>query len=71
MLKTERNSRNMERQIRSAAARKFGRSKARLVFDHGQWWALVDDETGHRDRVFSVVDAEGPGTYGGFDFEEC
>lgn len=70
MLKTERNTKTMENRIKSAAAQKFGRGKARLFFEHGQWWAVIDDPIEDRDITYSVVDAEGPGTIDGFDFEE-
>lgn len=64
MLKTERNTKSMERLVKSAAAQKFGRGKARPIFEHGQWFIWVDD------CCFSVVDAiPGIGNTG-LDFEE-
>jgi hypothetical protein len=35
------------------------------VFEHGQWWVTCPSGA-----QFSVVDATGPGTVGGFDFEQ-
>lgn len=68
MLKTERNSKRTELLVRSAAAQRFGRGKARPVFEHGQWWVLVEGE--EDTRTFSVVDSTpGIGTTG-LDFEE-
>ena len=53
-----------------AAGRKFypGASLVDAVFEHGQWWVQVDDGLGFYN--FSVCDAEGPGTFDGFSFEE-
>lgn len=57
-----------EKKIRSAAAARFGRGKADLWFEHGQWWARIDK--GYYDQDYSVVDAY-PGVAGtGIDFEE-
>lgn len=69
MLKSECNTKVIERVIGNAAVKKFGRGKAKLVFDHGQWWVLVYDKTEDQERIFSVVDAEGPGSIDGFYFE--
>ena len=68
-LKTEQNTPAIERLIRSAAAERFGRGKARPVFEHGQWYVTV--RGAEDDAIFSVVDASpGIGTTG-LDFEEC
>jgi len=52
-----------ERLIRSAAAAKFGRGRADLFFEHGQWWATVGS------RSYSVVDAIPGVDHLGIDFE--
>lgn len=59
------NTRAMEARIARAARQRFPRQRRTLCFEHGQWWLFVSD-----DRTFSVVDAEGPGSIDGFDFEE-
>lgn len=61
------NTSKAEKTIRGAAAAKFGRGKADLVFEHGQWFAIVrgrDD-----DRYYAVVDALPGIDYRGIDFE--
>jgi len=59
----------MERQVKSAAAQFFGRGKAHTIYEHGHWWVKVEgDDDG--DKIYSVVDAYGPGTIKGFYFEE-
>ena len=49
--------------------------KADVAYEHGQWWVtgLATEDSGHEvDEIlsWSVVDAEGPGSIGGFDFEQ-
>ena len=43
----------------------LGSGKLQADYEHGQWW-ITDRDTGTQ---WSVVDAEGPGTHNGFDFE--
>jgi len=66
MLNTETNTLAMERRIRATARAKLGTSHLRTIFEHGQWW-ITNSKTGAQ---YSVVDAEGPGSVDGFDFEE-
>lgn len=69
MLKTETNTRTMERRILTAARRSlFPGRRPRLAadFEHGQWWVTNLDSGAQ----WSVVDAAGPGTVDGFDFEQ-
>lgn len=35
---TSQDTRASEKKVRSAAARYFGRGKARPFYEHGQWW---------------------------------
>ena len=40
-------------------------------FEHGQWWIRDYPKSADKDEVtYSVVDAEGPRSIDGFDFEE-
>jgi hypothetical protein len=66
-LKTEQDTPAMGRRVLAAARRaKLGRSRdLDSVFEHGQWW-IIERGTG---GTWAVNDAEGPGTFGGFDFE--
>lgn len=66
MLKTETNSRAMERRIRSAARAILGHRRLQADFEHGQWW-VTDLRSGAQ---WSVVDASGGGSVDGFDFEQ-
>jgi len=55
--------------IKSLIIRAFNRICAprfafAAIFEHGKWWIMGDEKT------WSVVDAEGIGTYNGFAFEE-
>ncbi len=50
------------RKVRAAATVKFGRGKANIFFEHGQWFAEVNG------RYWSAVDAY-PGIAHGVDFE--
>jgi hypothetical protein len=80
LLKTERNTTNMEKRIKRAARKgiaciRDGGFKFNTVFEHGQWWVIAftgdyDEFTEHEEFAFSVIDAEGPGSYDGFSFEE-
>ena len=66
MLKTERDTRSMERKVRSAfRASRYFSGGFHAVFEHGQWWISCDDGA-----QYSVVDADGGDAVGGFDFEE-
>lgn len=53
-----------EKAVRSAAAAKFGRGRASLVYEHGQWWATVWNPHDEEDETYSAVD-----TSSGVDFE--
>jgi hypothetical protein len=69
MLKTEQNTPATEKKVLTAARKHFGQSKGiTAVFDHGQWW--VNRDNGEGIETYSVIDAEGPGTTNGFDFEQ-
>ena len=58
---------NLYNEVLEAAQAAFpNRENIDVVFEHGQWWA-VDAVRGGQ---WSVVDAEGPGTTCGFDFEQ-
>ena len=66
-LKTEINTRAMESRIYDAALVHFNLTSKRgmrAAFEHGQWWLTLGNGS-----QFSVVDAEGPGSTDGFDFE--
>jgi hypothetical protein len=69
-LVTERNTSRVERLVRKAAAKQFGRGKARPVYEHGHWWVLVYDKEEARDVTFDVVDAEPGISDTGLDFEQ-
>ena len=77
-LKTERNTKTMEKRIKAAARKSVpcirdGGLKFDTVFDHGQWWVIthsLDEFAWHEELIYSVQDAEGPGTVDGFSFEE-
>lgn len=69
-LKTETNTLMMRMQVSRAFAASrgiIGKNKAGIgaVFEHGQWWIRLRDGA-----LFSVVDAEGPGSVDGFGFEQ-
>ena len=43
-----------------------------VFFEHGQWWVLVHDDKagdGEEDQTYSVHDAVGGDSVGGFSFE--
>jgi hypothetical protein len=44
----------------------FHTRKVSACFEHGQWWVW---DLRNEDN-YSVVDAEGPGSINGFDFEQ-
>lgn len=68
-LKTERNSRAMERKVRGAFRQFSHRRMFTTVFEHGQWWVILRPlERDREDVTYSVVDSE-PGYGAGFDFE--
>jgi hypothetical protein len=60
------NRRSIQTRIASAWRTKGGTRAANVVYDHGKWWIQVPF-TG---AEYSVVDASGPGSVDGFDFEE-
>ena len=69
MLKTERNSRNMEKRVlrafhKASVGGATRDNRAHAVFEHGQWRITMDDGA-----QFSVCDAIGGSTVDGFDFE--
>jgi len=69
MLKTERNTKNMEAKVLTAARKHFKQRKGITAnFEHGQWW--INRDNGEDFENYSVVDTEGPGTTNGFDFEQ-
>ncbi len=69
MLKTEQNTPQMEKKVLTAARKHFEQRKGITAnFEHGQWWITRDN--GGEFENYSVVDAEGPGTINGFDFEQ-
>jgi hypothetical protein len=70
MLNTETNTPEMEKRIMSAVVRELQlpleHHHMAVNFEHGQWWATCND----CGAQWSVVDAEGPGSIDGFDFEQ-
>lgn len=63
------NTKAAERKVRSAAAAKFGRGKADVFFEHGSWFARVDDKRRGTEATYSAQDYR-PGIDGtGIDFE--
>ena len=69
-MKTEQNTPEIELDVLHAAVTHFpAESYPRTVFEHGQWWVLVNGED-CEDEIYSVIDAIGPGSTDGFDFEE-
>lgn len=68
-LRTEQNTPAMERRIMAAAIRFFHfpgpHHHIQVDFEHGHWWATCTD----CGAQWSVVDAEGPGSFDGFSFE--
>lgn len=67
MLNCERNTRAMERKVRSAFREWSNKRFFETVYEHGQWWVRLfpgrhEDENMH--RWYSVCD-----TNTGFDFE--
>jgi len=62
------NTTTIDRRIRSAARKRFHyRTGIQTFFEHGQWWLVINRP--NFSRSYSVVDAEGPGSIDGFDFE--
>ncbi|MDD4000115.1 MAG: hypothetical protein PHX62_04385 [Bacilli bacterium] len=75
MLNCEINTPQMEKKILAGAKQCFKgysieNNKIHAIFEHGQWWVRFFDEQEEMDRTYSVIDAEGIGTYNGFDYEE-
>ena len=68
MLKTEQDTTTMERRVRRAArlAGLVTTRTASVIFEHGQWW-IENVRTGAQ---WAVNDAEGSGSFDGFDFEQ-
>lgn len=68
MLKTEQNTRTVERRVLRAFRVIYGTRRGRLQadFEHGQWW-ITDLRSGGQ---WSVVDASGGRSVDGFDFEQ-
>ncbi len=65
-LKTETNTRAMEKKVLRAAHKSLKRRNLSADFEHGQWW-ITHRPTGAQ---WSVVDAEGGASVDGFDFEQ-
>ena len=77
MLISDQNTPEAENKIHFAANRFVGENgfevednKVFTIYEHGQWWIRFYDLSEEIDRTFSVIDAEGAGTYDGFAFEE-
>lgn len=75
MLKCEKNTPAIEKEVLTAARKCFKGypiedNRIFTMFEHGQWWVRFFDKQKERDRTYSVCDAEGIGTFDGFDFEE-
>lgn len=66
MLKTERNTKTMEKRVLKMARKMLGTRNVSAFFEHGNWW-VSNLKTGAQ---YSVVDAEGPNTIDGFDLEQ-
>jgi len=66
MLKTETNTKRMEKRVLAAARVSLGRRGLGATFEHGQWW-VYSVVSGAQ---WSVVDAEGGPSIDGFDFEQ-
>jgi hypothetical protein len=67
-LKTEQNTPEIEDEVHEAASvsdRTSGHADLQADFEHGQWWITCVD----CGAQWSVVDAEGGPSVGGFDFE--
>lgn len=64
-LRTEQFTPEVEQAITTAALAFSGSDTVLTVFEHGQWWIVLNGGA-----TYSVIDAEGPGTFGGFDFEQ-
>jgi len=71
-MNTEQNTSDMKANVLRAARLRFSNSPGiQLAYEHGQWWATVFPTYGEPDeQIYSVVDASGPGSINGFDFEE-
>lgn len=75
MLKSDKNTPPIEKKILTASKKCFKgysieNNKIFTIFEHGHWWVRFYDVDEEIDRTFSVIDAEGIGTYNGFNFEE-
>jgi hypothetical protein len=75
MLKCENNSPKIEKEVLKGAKECFKNydiedNRINAIFDHGHWWVRFFDNSEEIERTFSVIDAEGIGTYNGFDYEE-
>lgn len=67
MLKCETNTCEIKKRIKKAFKELKGNCTD-IFFEHGQWF--VFQRQTEKDKYWSVVDAEGPKTFNGFDFEE-
>lgn len=65
-LKSEQNTKAMDRQVRQAARAILGNRRIDTTFEHGHWW-VTDLRTGAQ---WDAVDAEGGRSVNGFDFEQ-
>ena len=78
-LMTEQNTREVEEAICTAFENSLhylnsgpGTSYS-AFFEHGHWWVRTIDPSlaiEEEETTYSVVDADGPGSFDGFDFEE-
>ena len=68
-LKSENSSPRTGDAVMGAASKKLrgehGQANLRVFFEHGHWWATC----ARCGAQWDAVDAEGPGTVNGFDFE--
>ena len=65
-----RNTETIRRRI-AKAARLALPYRVRLNYEHGQWWAVaIRPDTEGKTGTWAVEDAEGPGSFDGFTFEE-
>lgn len=64
-LPSERNDAATNKRITSSARKAFPGSMLDTYFEHGHWWVVLSNGA-----IYDVVDAEGPGTIDGFDFEQ-
>lgn len=64
-LPSERNDAATNKRITRIARKRFPGRMLDAYFEHGHWSIVLSDGA-----IYEVVDAEGPGTIDGFDFEQ-